>query len=248
MRTANVRYDHETTLAAKVDSSRHPDVSTQVYWPDEASRPCWRGSPMMCPRCGNHESRVGKTASFGGVVTRYRQCQCGAAWRTEEKLVRGSLTAISGLLVVTNRPGVISSPDLFSVTSSSGSRSRSGSGARDPYGKASGLKDFALWYANYPRKVAKAEAMKAWRQVGGDQIADLIIAGLAAQLPFWAWQPPTMRPHPASWLRGRRWEDDPAEYPDTPPILARPSANGAHAAAERRDEQTFMEGRRWAGK
>lgn len=67
---------------------------------------------------------------------------------------------------------------------------------------------FAEFWQAYPRKVAKPAAEKAWRKVAGD--ADAIMAGLRRQSGCDDWQREGGRfiPHPATWLNGRRWEDD----------------------------------------
>ncbi|MEG1774730.1 MAG: hypothetical protein RR320_07745, partial [Oscillospiraceae bacterium] len=62
----------------------------------------------------------------------------------------------------------------------------------------------------YPKKKAKTEARKAWKQVGGDGIIDMLLPILATQSQGADWKRENYRyaPHPASWLRGRRWEDE----------------------------------------
>lgn len=62
----------------------------------------------------------------------------------------------------------------------------------------------------YPRKVAKAAALKAWRSVKPDAaLVETILAALTAQMRSEAWTRDDGRfiPHAATWLRGRRWED-----------------------------------------
>lgn len=80
-----------------------------------------------------------------------------------------------------------------------GRRSKPAGGDADPEG-------FAEWYALYQRKDARADAVKAWRQLSPN--ADLQ-ATLIGALRRWSWNPDrTKIPLPASWLRGRRWEDE----------------------------------------
>lgn len=65
---------------------------------------------------------------------------------------------------------------------------------------------FAEWYALYQRKDARTDAVKAWRQLAPN--AELQ-ATLVAAVRRWPWNPDrTKIPLPASWLRGRRWEDE----------------------------------------
>jgi hypothetical protein len=65
---------------------------------------------------------------------------------------------------------------------------------------------FPEFYAAYRRKDAKADAIKAWRQLNPDVTLQAdILAGLAR----WKWSEDRSKiPLPASWLRGRRWEDE----------------------------------------
>jgi hypothetical protein len=59
-----------------------------------------------------------------------------------------------------------------------------------------------FWIA-YPRKEAKAAAEKAWAKIPPATV-DLILSDLARR----AWPEPQFIPLPASYLNGRRWEDD----------------------------------------
>ena len=63
---------------------------------------------------------------------------------------------------------------------------------------------FDAWYKVYPRKQARGDAMKAWKQVGAEEIADEILAK-TKQYPFPS--DPKYIPLPASFLRAWRWED-----------------------------------------
>lgn len=75
-----------------------------------------------------------------------------------------------------------------------------------------------FWQA-YPRKVGKADAQRAWSRAVRKTNPDKILAGLHGY-PF-----DTSRaqfvPHPATWLNGARWEDDPSAVA---PVA--PSGNG----------------------
>ena len=63
-----------------------------------------------------------------------------------------------------------------------------------------------FWEA-YPKKVAKLDAIKAWGQL---TMFDLVeIEGVyEIHCRSWRGQDVNFIPHPATWLRGRRWEDD----------------------------------------
>lgn len=74
---------------------------------------------------------------------------------------------------------------------------------------------FDAFWENYPRKVGKKDARKAWpgacRRLAPDRLAKAAAywAGLWAQAGTEA----RFIPHPATWLRGERWNDDPPTAP-----------------------------------
>jgi hypothetical protein len=71
--------------------------------------------------------------------------------------------------------------------------------------------EFIRFWQAYPRKVAKARAAKAWQKLAPDQA---LVATMHEALAWQQEQPQWLKdegafiPHPASWLNGRRWEDD----------------------------------------
>ena len=70
------------------------------------------------------------------------------------------------------------------------------------------MSDFDLFYSLYPRKVAKLEAVKAWKQMTRDYEPAEIIDGLRRCLPSLSRRERQYIPHPASWLRAGRWMDE----------------------------------------
>lgn len=70
--------------------------------------------------------------------------------------------------------------------------------------------DFNLWYAEFPRKVARSDGLKAYLKLRKKGVlAEPLIEGLRrfkANLP--PDTAPTYIPYPASWLNKRRWEDE----------------------------------------
>lgn len=70
---------------------------------------------------------------------------------------------------------------------------------------------FAEFWKAYPRKVSKPQALKAWRKLKPDtQAQTAILAGLkrARRSDQWVRGSGQFIPHPATWLNGRRWEDE----------------------------------------
>jgi len=79
---------------------------------------------------------------------------------------------------------------------------------------------FTAFWVRWPRKVAKVEAEKAWNQVVTPEDEDAIQAALDWQVPIFERRDPERIPHAATWIRGRRWEDEQpqAPKPKTPTI------------------------------
>ena len=78
---------------------------------------------------------------------------------------------------------------------------------------------FESWWAAWWNKNAKADARKAWvaaeRKYGAQFLIDQVAADRARfeGTDSWSWR---ANLHPATWLRGARWEDQ------LPPTVARP--------------------------
>ena len=73
-----------------------------------------------------------------------------------------------------------------------------------------GMVGFSDFYDSYPRKAKRPDAMKAWEQVGGREHLPAILASLESYRSCDDWRKDggAFVPYPASWLRGRRWEDE----------------------------------------
>jgi hypothetical protein len=78
--------------------------------------------------------------------------------------------------------------------------------------------DFNLFYQNYPKHEAREKALKAWQKIKPvDGLPDIILNAIEKQKAYNAalktkgefcpeW------PLPATWLNGRRWEDEIPEH------------------------------------
>ena len=70
---------------------------------------------------------------------------------------------------------------------------------------------FAKFYRLYPNKKGKANALKAWKKLKlTDDLINQIFDGLGRYCVSADWLKDGGRfiPHPATWLNGRRWEDE----------------------------------------
>ena len=74
---------------------------------------------------------------------------------------------------------------------------------------------FAEFWRAYPRKVGKAAAERAFLKAGVP--VETLIAAIARhqRTPQWTKDGGQFIPHPASWLNGKRWEDEIAAAPQT---------------------------------
>jgi hypothetical protein len=73
------------------------------------------------------------------------------------------------------------------------------------------MEEFEKFWKAYPRKVAKAEARKAWCQtekIRPDLETVLKAIQSASGTEQWMQGHGQFIPHAASWLRGERWEDE----------------------------------------
>lgn len=70
--------------------------------------------------------------------------------------------------------------------------------------------EFLRFWAAYPRHCAKQDARRAWTKLDPDvALVDLMIHALLWQVLAHHWDTDqTYAPYPATWLNGRRWEDE----------------------------------------
>ena len=115
--------------------------------------------------------------------------------------------------------------------------------------------DFSAFWETYPKKVGKAHAQKAFAKLKvDDRLLDLMLAAIKAQAKTEAWTKNAgmFIPHPATWLNGRRWEDEPCIQvaPDeTKPAWALRAGfanrfDAENAGCSQRTASLFSEGRR----
>jgi hypothetical protein len=72
--------------------------------------------------------------------------------------------------------------------------------------------DFERFWAFYPKKIAKQDALKAWCKLKPDNdLRERIFKSIERhkQSRQWLEEGGKYIPYPASWLNGQRWEDDP---------------------------------------
>ncbi|MBI6743307.1 helix-turn-helix domain-containing protein [Pseudomonas syringae] len=73
------------------------------------------------------------------------------------------------------------------------------------------VKGFDQFWKMYPRKVGKDKASKAWQKLQmTEALYDLIVSALTKHVatPGWTKDNGQFIPHAATWLNGKRWEDE----------------------------------------
>lgn len=73
--------------------------------------------------------------------------------------------------------------------------------------------EFERFWSLYPRKEAKGYARMAWRRAIARASPDDILAALERQAPMLLRRERRFIPHPARWLAGERWLDEPDGAP-----------------------------------
>jgi hypothetical protein len=94
---------------------------------------------------------------------------------------------------------------------------------------------FAQFWAAYPRRVARKDALKAWTALrpSPDLVAQML-ATLAWQRRSHDWTKDggAYVPYPATWIRGERWTDEePQQTMLVPPQTVRPLTKQAAVSA-----------------
>lgn len=143
--------------------------------------------------------------------------------RITEKTLEQSLTKLSHWLERVDI-GVISDRYQLDAPERAGEETEESRGETEVCSpSASDLTDdgFATFWERYPKKVAKPQAVKAWKKLkpSGQVLAELM-AGLDRQKAGEQWQKGAGQfiPHPATWLNARRWEDEISVHQSIAPI------------------------------
>jgi hypothetical protein len=101
------------------------------------------------------------------------------------------------------------------------------------------MTDFDQFWQAYPKKRSKGDARRAWQKLQpSPALVQQILTALGWQVlqPQWTKDGGQFIPHPATWLRGERWDDEPMVDARQQAIAA---ANDYHAHRQARiDGQT----------
>jgi hypothetical protein len=79
---------------------------------------------------------------------------------------------------------------------------------------------FDVFWSEYPRRIAKKDAIKAWMRlkITAELFDEILIAVRDQRRITWAETSINFIPYPASWLNGERWADDVPEFVELHPI------------------------------
>lgn len=85
--------------------------------------------------------------------------------------------------------------------------------------KLSDLAGFELFWANYPKRVGKKAAQKAWLHAQNRPRIDDLLAALrrACASEQWRKDGGQFIPNPATWLNQGRWDDEPVQIAPVQP-------------------------------
>lgn len=98
---------------------------------------------------------------------------------------------------------------------------------------------FARFWSAYPNLSSKQDAIAAWKRLNPDEaLVETILAAIAAQKTWRQWRD-GVYPHPATWLNGRRWDDE--EPPEGERNSHHPSRTAGNAEAFERAGREIME-------
>jgi uncharacterized protein YdaU (DUF1376 family) len=102
-------------------------------------------------------------------------------------------------------------PPLKQPYSSSSASASSVRTPMAPVADAPGANGFDAFWTAYPKRKAKPRALKAWKTLKPSaEIQALILQAVTRQRtsPSWTKDGGEFIPYPATWLRGRQWEDE----------------------------------------
>jgi hypothetical protein len=88
---------------------------------------------------------------------------------------------------------------------------------------------FERFWAMYPRRTAKAAAVKAWARLKpSSELVSTMLAALAWQVKQeqWTRDGGQFVPYPATWLHAGHWEDEPTAHRHTPDRRTEPAMSG----------------------
>jgi len=125
--------------------------------------------------------------------------------RVQESVLNKALSRLSHWL---ERDDIELISDRYQLDAPEERRDRGETDTCSPSASESADDGFASFWGQYPKKVAKPAAEKAWKKARPD--LDIVLKAIAAQASSDAWRKDSGQfiPNPATWINQRRWEDE----------------------------------------
>lgn len=167
------------------------EIGVAIGYPEETRKKQNQGGPLVIPRPSHERATGGQIKMIDSKWLSNKTSHPRAASGPEASHRQGT----------TNKPNPEPKPEPLKPL-----RSKPGKPASD-----SPL--FAQFWKAYPKKKAKLVAQKAWSRINPDEhILAGMLSALEQQKRSVDWQKDRGQyiPLPASWLSGRRWEDEEA--------------------------------------
>lgn len=96
---------------------------------------------------------------------------------------------------------------------------------------------FEEFWSRYWLKKARQDAEKAFgNHVNTDELFQIVLKGRDAQLPEMMAREPNKRPYGATWINGKRWNDEVVTPPPAPVMVATRPVTFSEAKQSRQDE------------
>lgn len=143
----------------------------------------------------------------GGTGPVHGTCSSSPTW-VQAVFTLGEVRYGSYYSLLSSYPGIqIQDNRIPSLTGGSSLRARA---RRAPKQEPAYTPEFLAFWAAYPKKLKKPESFRAWLLISPTaELAQVIMAALALhQERLWAHCEEKFIPYPASWLNGKRWEDE----------------------------------------
>ena len=123
----------------------------------------------------------------------------------EKRKFAGLKSAEKRLMLNTGSTSVQQMPDICSTSIVKKSKEKKSKEEKNT------IDYFSIFWKVYPRKSAKQDAVKAFEKLKmNDELMDKVMEGLFRQKesPDWLKDDGKFIPYPATWLNGKRWEDE----------------------------------------
>lgn len=174
---------------------------------------CWPGMKRIAEKCGMSARQVSSHVTGleeAGLISTSRRCRNDHKYSTY--LYQLNLASSGSGLPVGQRKSASSGPAEVGFRAEPSLENRQ----LEPSLSSSSVDDgFDLFWSNYPRKVGKGAARKAWKAALKKTSAEML-QECALLYRFTCPKDPQYIAHPSTWLNAERWLDDMNPEPDTP--------------------------------